>query len=192
MSFSKVVVKISLILTSFTAYSTLAFTPYSSYSGLSRTAFVRQLSTPNFINTQLHRYKTASSSSATSSVLSLKMSSEQQQRYSDPNQPARFAKAKADQNQRYLDITSVYDASFLKGKRVAVTGANRGIGLALAKELTEAGAQLVAIVRSSSIELDALQPVEIVSGIDVTNDAQCASIASQIKGGPIDIVRDSS
>jgi NAD(P)-dependent dehydrogenase (short-subunit alcohol dehydrogenase family) len=62
--------------------------------------------------------------------------------------------------------------------------------LALAKELTEAGAQVVAIVRSSSAELDALKPAEVVTGIDVTNDEQCASgIASQIKGGPIDIVR---
>lgn len=117
-------------------------------------------------------------------------SDQQQQRYSDPNQPARFAKAKADKNQRYLDITTVYDSSFLKGKRVAVTGANRGIGLALAKELTEAGAKVVAIVRSSSAELDALKPAEVVVGIDVTNDEQCATgIASQIKGGPIDIVR---
>ena len=109
--------------------------------------------------------------------------------YSDPDQPARFAQAKADQNQRYLDITTVYDSSFLKGKRVAITGANRGIGLALATELVEAGGQLIAIVRSSSPELEALKPVEIVQGIDVTNDAQCESIASQITGGPVDIVR---
>jgi NAD(P)-dependent dehydrogenase (short-subunit alcohol dehydrogenase family) len=108
--------------------------------------------------------------------------------YSIPDQPARFARAKKENNQRYLDITSVYDPSFLKGKRVAVTGANRGIGLSLAKELTEAGAQLVAIVRSSSPELEALNPAEVVKGIDVTNDGQCEGIASQIKGGPIDIL----
>jgi hypothetical protein len=108
--------------------------------------------------------------------------------YSIPDQPARFARAKSESNQRYLDISSVYDPAFLKGLRVAVTGANRGIGLALAKELTEAGAQLVAIVRSSSPELEALMPAEVVSGIDVTNDDQCQGIASRIKGGPIDIL----
>jgi short chain dehydrogenase len=108
--------------------------------------------------------------------------------YSIPDQPARFARAKKENNQRYLDITSVYDPSFLKGKRVAVTGANRGIGLSLAKELTEAGAQVVAIVRSSSPELEALNPAEVIKGIDVSNDEQCEGIASQIKGGPIDIL----
>jgi NADPH:quinone reductase-like Zn-dependent oxidoreductase len=109
-------------------------------------------------------------------------------RYSLPDQVARFAKAKAENNERYLDITTVYDPSFLKGKRVAVTGANRGIGLQLATELTEAGAQVVAIVRKSSDELDALKPAEIVKGIELTDDGMCSKLAGQIKGGPIDIV----
>lgn len=114
------------------------------------------------------------------------------QQYSLPDQAARFAQAKKENNQRFLDVTSVYDPSFLKGKRVAVTGANRGIGLALATELTAAGAKLVALVRSSSAELEALNPVEIVKGIDVTDDAGCAKIHEKISGGPIDIVRTRS
>jgi hypothetical protein len=110
------------------AHATLAFTTrtpsYSSQHALSRpsrvAAFVRPAATTTPI---VHRYKTTSSSSASltsSSSSALKMSAEQ--RYSDPDQPARFAQAQAEQNRRYLDITSVYDASFLKGKRVAVTG----------------------------------------------------------------------
>ena len=59
-------------------------------------------------------------------------------KYSTPDQPASFAKAKAEQNQRFLDITTVYDGSYLKGMRVGLTGANRGIGLSLAKEVREA------------------------------------------------------
>jgi NADPH:quinone reductase-like Zn-dependent oxidoreductase len=110
-------------------------------------------------------------------------------RYTIPDQPARFARAKAENNQRYLDIATVYDPSFLKGKRVAVTGANRGIGLALATELTAAGAELIAIVRSSSAELDALKPAELITGIEMTSDEKCAAIKDLIKGGPIDIVR---
>lgn len=110
------------------------------------------------------------------------------ERYTIADQPARFARAKAENNERYLNIESVYDGSYLKGKRVAITGANRGIGLSLAKELVSQGGKLIAIVRSSSDELDALEPDEIVTGIDVTSDEACATIASQIKGGPIDIL----
>jgi NADPH:quinone reductase-like Zn-dependent oxidoreductase len=118
-------------------------------------------------------------------ITSLAMSDE---RYTIADQPARFARAKGENNQRYLDITTVYDPSLLKGKRVAVTGANRGIGLALSKELAAAGAKVIGIVRSSSPELDALNPEEVITGIDVTDDAKCAALSSKIKGGAIDVV----
>jgi len=109
-------------------------------------------------------------------------------RYSIPDQPARFAKAKEEKNERYLDISSVYDPSFLKGKRVAVTGANRGIGLALAEELKAQGAKLIAICRSNSPMLEKLDPEETLLGIDVTNDKSCEEFSSNVKGGPIDIL----
>lgn len=114
--------------------------------------------------------------------------SEGSDRHSIADQQARFAKAKAENDTRYLDITSVYDPAYLKGKRVAVTGANRGIGLQLATELVAQGAKLIAINRSSSEEMEALNPEEVVLGVDVRDDEKCAAIASQIKGGPIDIV----
>jgi hypothetical protein len=110
------------------------------------------------------------------------------ERYTIPDQPARFARAKKENNKRYLDIESVYDPSYLKGKRVAITGANRGIGLALATELVAQGGKLVAIVRASSEELDALNPDEVVIGIDVASDEACDTIASKITGGPVDIL----
>jgi NAD(P)-dependent dehydrogenase (short-subunit alcohol dehydrogenase family) len=114
---------------------------------------------------------------------------EQEQHYSLADQEARYNQAKADNNQRFLDITSVYDPSFLRGKRVAITGANRGLGLALATEVTNAGAELIAIVRSSSPELDALRPQQIVTGIDATNDDTAVHLLAQMKdGGPIDIL----
>eukprot|EP00542_Grammatophora_oceanica_P021153 CAMPEP_0194034944 /NCGR_PEP_ID=MMETSP0009_2-20130614/7402_1 /TAXON_ID=210454 /ORGANISM="Grammatophora oceanica, Strain CCMP 410" /LENGTH=276 /DNA_ID=CAMNT_0038676105 /DNA_START=123 /DNA_END=950 /DNA_ORIENTATION=+ len=108
--------------------------------------------------------------------------------FSIPDQPARFAKAKEDGNTRYLDIESVYDPAFLKNKRVAVTGANRGIGLAIATELTRVGAKVVAINRSDSDDLQALNPSETVLGVDVRDDEKCEAIKDQIKGGPIDIL----
>jgi hypothetical protein len=48
----------------------------------------------------------------------------QNAKYSIPNQPQRFANAKAEGNKRYLDIDSVYNPAYLKGKTVLVTGNN--------------------------------------------------------------------
>ena len=115
------------------------------------------------------------------------MSSE---KYTIADQPARFARAQSENNERYLNIDSVYDPSYLKGKRVAVTGCNRGIGLAVAQELKAQGAKIVALCRSSSPALEKLEPDETVLGLDVTSDKECEEVASKIKGGPIDIVRD--
>ena len=50
-------------------------------------------------------------------------------------QVQRFANAKTEKNARYLDISTVYDGSYLRGKRVLLTGGNKGLGLAIAKEL---------------------------------------------------------
>jgi NAD(P)-dependent dehydrogenase (short-subunit alcohol dehydrogenase family) len=144
--------------------TTLAFAPSS------RTAFVR----PFLATSAVHNQFTLSMSDS--------------DRYSMPDQQARFARAKKESNERYLDITTVYDPAFLKGKRVAVTGANRGIGLALAKELTEAGAKLVAIVRSTSDELEKLNPDELIKGVDQTSNELCVDLEHAIKGGPIDIL----
>ena len=47
-------------------------------------------------------------------------------KYSIADQVQRFAKAKEENNQRYLDITTVYDGGDLSGKRVLVTGGARG------------------------------------------------------------------
>lgn len=117
----------------------------------------------------------------------LPMSSTEGQ-FSTPDQPARFARAKEENNRRYLDICSVYDPSYLKGKRVAVTGANRGIGYALANELKHQGAQVIGICRSSSPEMERLELDEVVLDIDVTDDDLGPKLLSKIKGGPIDIV----
>ena len=104
------------------------------------------------------------------------------------DQPARFAKAKAENNTRHLDIDSHYDPAWLKGKRVGVTGANRGIGLALAKELTAVGAKVIALNRSDSADLQALKPEETILGVDVTDDAACEKIGDKITGGPLDVL----
>jgi len=131
---------------------------------------------------------TRSVSTISSRRISTTIAMSDAERYTIPDQPARFARAKKENNKRYLDIESVYDPSYLKGKRVAITGANRGIGLALATELVAQGGKLVAIVRASSEELDALNPDEVVIGIDVASDEACDTIASKITGGHVDIL----
>ena len=52
---------------------------------------------------------------------SLSMSTE----FSTPDQPARFAAAKAAGNKRFLEIESIYNPESLKGLRIGITGANR-------------------------------------------------------------------
>lgn len=76
--------------------------------------------------------------------------------YSMADQVARFAKAKEENNQRYLDIASVFDGGDLSGKRVLVTGGNRGLGLAITKELVAIGATALVLCRSSSPEVNKL------------------------------------
>ena len=51
-----------------------------------------------------------------------------ERKYSMADQKARFQRAKDENNERYLDITTVYNPvrDQLKGMRVAVTGANKG------------------------------------------------------------------
>ncbi|CAJ1949624.1 unnamed protein product [Cylindrotheca closterium] len=90
--------------------------------------------------------------------------------YSIPDQVARFSKAKADGNQRYLDITTVYDGSSLKDKNVVVTGGNRGLGWEIVQELVRQEAKVVVLCRSTNDELEALIGKSyVISGVDVTD-----------------------
>jgi len=111
--------------------------------------------------------------------------------YSIADQTARFARAKEEKNERYLNIASVYDGAFLKGARVLVTGGNRGLGLELVTELVAVGAHVVVVGRGSSPELDALGAgVEVVKGVDVQDSAAVAAMATKLAEtqAPFDVV----
>ncbi len=112
--------------------------------------------------------------------------------HSIADQVARFAKAKATNNPRYLDINSIYDGGKdLSGKRVLVTGANRGLGLAIVKELVAIGATAIVVCRTSSPELEKLVGKwNVYDGVDVTDDEAVKKVAKRIKGdgGALDVV----
>ncbi len=73
-----------------------------------------------------------------------------------------------------------------KADRVAVVvGANRGIGLALARELKARGRAVIATCRTSSPALQALG-VRIESGVEVTSDAAVADLARRLEDVRVD------
>jgi NAD(P)-dependent dehydrogenase (short-subunit alcohol dehydrogenase family) len=66
-----------------------------------------------------------------------------------------------------------------------VTGANRGIGLALCRRLKEGGRQVIGACRKSSPALDALG-VRVEAGVDVTSDDAVAGLARRLDGVELD------
>jgi NAD(P)-dependent dehydrogenase (short-subunit alcohol dehydrogenase family) len=66
-----------------------------------------------------------------------------------------------------------------------VTGANRGIGLALSRRLKERGRDVIAVCRKSSPPLDALG-VRVEAGVDLTSDDAVAGLAKRLAGVALD------
>ena len=111
--------------------------------------------------------------------------------HSIADQVARYANARAEDNQRYLDIESIFDGSDLSGKRVLVTGGNRGLGLAIVRELVSIGATAIVVCRSSSTEMERLVGKwNVYSGVDVVDDEAVKKVARRVKGdgGALDVV----
>jgi NAD(P)-dependent dehydrogenase (short-subunit alcohol dehydrogenase family) len=70
-------------------------------------------------------------------------------------------------------------------KTILITGANRGIGLALTSLLRGRGETVIAAVRHSSPELDALG-VRVESGVDVTDSGTLRALAERLSGTQLD------
>ena len=70
---------------------------------------------------------------------------------------------------------------------VCITGANRGIGLELARQLAARGDEVIAVCRKPSAELADLG-VTIIEGIDVTDAAAVGRLAGKLKGTRLDIL----
>jgi len=111
--------------------------------------------------------------------------------YSMADQVARFAKANADKNERFLNIESVYNGKEISGKRVLVTGGNRGLGYEITKELVAAGATALVLCRSSNPELEALVGKwNVYAGVDVSDEEAVTKAMKRVNsdGGALDYV----
>jgi NAD(P)-dependent dehydrogenase (short-subunit alcohol dehydrogenase family) len=72
-------------------------------------------------------------------------------------------------------------------KTVLITGANRGIGLALTRQFIARGDHVVAVCRKSSDALDA-SGAQVEAGIDVTDAAAIAALAKRLGHKRIDVL----
>lgn len=70
---------------------------------------------------------------------------------------------------------------------VAITGANRGIGLALARIYSRGGHQVVALCRHESDELKKLENVSVLEGVDARNPKQEELLQKQLEKKSIGI-----
>lgn len=111
--------------------------------------------------------------------------------HSIADQAARVAKARQENNERFLNIEKFYNGNDLSGKRVLVTGGNRGLGLELTKELVGIGATVLVVCRSSNKELEKLVGQwNVYSGVDVTDTEAVNNALKRVKsdGGALDML----
>lgn len=111
--------------------------------------------------------------------------------YSIPDQVQRFANAQAENNERFLNIDSVYNGFDIMGKRILVTGGNRGLGLEITKQAVQDGATVIVLCRSSNDELtDLVGKWNVYDGVDVTDNVAVDAALKRVKndGGALDYV----
>ncbi|HHN66558.1 MAG TPA: SDR family oxidoreductase [Thermopetrobacter sp.] len=71
--------------------------------------------------------------------------------------------------------------------RYVITGASRGIGLAMARLLSEDGVEVIAAVRRPTPDLEAVG-CEIAAGVDVTSDDGAAVLVEALNGRHVDVL----
>ena len=131
--------------------------------------------------------------------------------YSIPDQPKRFANAKADKNARFLDIDKFYKPGHFKNLNVLVTGGkhnrefcicniyiilictifvtrnrkgNRGLGRAIVDALIAEGANVIVTSRTQNT----IPGAQVIDGIEVTDDNCGSLLASKLNGKKIDVL----
>lgn len=69
--------------------------------------------------------------------------------------------------------------------RVLVTGANRGIGLELCRQLSARGDELIAVCRRTSTDLEELN-IRVIEGIDVADAESAWTLSNRLANHPLD------
>lgn len=69
--------------------------------------------------------------------------------------------------------------------RVLITGANRGIGLEMARQYAQRGDEVIAVCRASNSQLQELE-TRVIEGVDVTSDDSVADLRKQLGEERID------
>lgn len=72
-------------------------------------------------------------------------------------------------------------------QNVVIIGANRGIGLELAKQYCETGAKVYAVCRQTSEALNQLS-CDVIEGIDICNDESVSSLPDKLNTIPIHVL----
>ncbi len=70
---------------------------------------------------------------------------------------------------------------------VCITGANRGIGLELARQFRDRGDEVVALCRRPSPELESLG-VRVIDGVDVTDESAVQTLSERLGSATIDVL----
>jgi len=132
-----------------------------------------------------------SATTRTTTALNMAEMSDDEVKYSMPDQVKRFANAQETNNERFLDISTVYNGGELSGKRILVTGGNRGLGFEITKEAVSNGASVIVLCRSTNDELEELVgKYNVYSGVDVSDNVAVDKAFKRIKsdGGQLDYV----
>lgn len=83
---------------------------------------------------------------------------------------------------------AIAEESYWSGRTVLVTGANRGLGLELARQLDEAGAEVIGTARNPE-KADDLRALGVrVVQLDVADPASVEAMAAELEGVKIDAV----
>ena len=70
-------------------------------------------------------------------------------------------------------------------KKILITGANRGIGLELSRQLADRGDEVIAVCRTSSKQLNDLD-LRVIEGIDVSDDDSLKDLRARTGDGGLD------
>ena len=73
-------------------------------------------------------------------------------------------------------------------KRAVITGANRGIGLEIATQLSKVGYQIIAWCRQASDRLKSLPGCQVIEGVELTDASSILRASEQIGSEPIDLL----